>query len=221
MGCWFCGLSASDLSGVFRYTNSNALLWKRCLQRMHIFLGEDAEAPICYYATEPLDNPDLLLFMKDCFFEFHGVPQITTAASTRNPKFSKLILKDLRNQQLTLHRFSILSVNDFRKVIEIFTPEELLDVILIPRFPECSKAKLVGTGKAYSNTERIFPEGTIACVSGFVVNMANKSIRLVTPTRVCKEFPNGEIVLGIRKFNDEDDLENQANELLNALNCCE
>ena len=91
VGCWFCGLSAGRLSGIFRYTDSNALLWRQCLQRMHVLLGEDTEAPICYYATEPLDNPDLLLFLKDCFLEFHGMPQLTTAVPTRDSEFSKLV----------------------------------------------------------------------------------------------------------------------------------
>lgn len=217
VGCWFCGLSAGRLSGIFRYTDSNALLWRQCLQHMHMFLGADTEAPICYYATEPLDNPDLPLFLRDCFLEFHGVPQLTTAVPTRDSEFSKLVLRGLREQQLTLHRFSISSISELHKVMKTFSPEELLDVILMPRFPECPKAKLVRTGRAYEETERTLPGGTIACVSGFVVNMENKSVRLVTPTRACEEFPNGEIVVERRWFDDADDLESQANELLKGL----
>lgn len=217
VGCWFCGLSAGRLSGIFRYTDSNALLWRQCLQHMHVFLGADAEAPICYYATEPLDNPDLPLFLRDCFLEFHGVPQLTTAVPTRDSEFSKLVLRGLREQQLTLHRFSISSISELHNVLKIFSPEELLDVILVPRFPECPKAKLVRVGKAYEEMERTLPRGTIACVSGFVVNMENKSVRLVTPTRTCEEFPNGEIVVEQRWFDDADDLESQVNDLLKEI----
>mgnify|MGYP005802412211 CR=1 FL=1 len=217
VGCWFCGLSADGLSGVFSYTDSNALLWKQCLRHMHMFLGENAEAPICYYATEPLDNPDLSLFFRDCFREFHGVPQLTTAVPTRNLKYTKLVLRELREMQPTLHRFSISSISEFRKVMEMFSPEELLDVALIPRFSECPKAKLVKTGKAYERAKRVTSVGTIACVSGFVVNMDNKSVRLVTPTRACKEFPNGEIIVGIREFDDANDLKIQVKELLKGL----
>lgn len=217
VGCWFCGLSVDRLSGVFRYTDINAVLWKQCLRYMHMFLGEDAEAPICYYATESLDNHDLSLFLRDCFLEFQGVPQFTTAVPTRDPECSKLVLRELRELQLTLHRFSILSINEFQKVMEMFSPEELLDVILMPRFPECPKAKLIETGKAYGKIERALPVGTIACVSGFVVNMDSKTVRLVTPTRACEKFPNGEIILGIQEFDDADDLGKKVNELLQAL----
>lgn len=217
VGCWFCGLGSDKLSGVFRYTNVNAILWKKCLHCMHMFLGEDVEAPICYYATEPLDNQDLLLFLKDCFYEFKGVPQLTTAVATRDFERSKFILQELRKWQPTLHRFSISSINEFQKIMEMFSPEELIDVILMPRFLECTKNKIVGTGKAYGKISRTLPEGTIACVSGFVVNMESKTVRLVTPTCACAKYPNGEIIVGIREFNDADDLEEKVNELLCTL----
>ena len=218
VGCWFCGLSADRLTGVFRYTDINAVLWKQCLQHMHMFLGEDAEAPICYYATEPLDNHDLSLFLRDCFLEFQGVPQFTTAVPSRDPECTKLVLRELRKLQLTLHRFSISSINEFQKVMEMFSPEELLDVILMPRFSECPKTKLIETGKIYGKMKRMIPAGTIACVSGFVVNMESKTVRLVTPTCACERFPNGEIIVGIQEFDDADDLEKKANELLHVLN---
>lgn len=101
--------------------------------------------------------------------------------------------------------------------MEMFSPEELLDVILMPRFLECTKNKIVGTGKAYGKISRTLPEGTIACVSGFVVNMESKTVRLVTPTCACAKYPNGEIIVGIREFNDADDLEEKVNELLCTL----
>ena len=221
VGCWFCGLNANKLSGVFHYTDRNALLWKQCLSCMHMLLGEDVEAPICYYATEPLDNPDLPLFIKDCFCEFHGIPQLTTAVPTRNLRYTKFVLQELAKLQLTLHRFSITSIEEFRKVMEMFSPEELLNVVLMPRFRECPKAKFVKAGKAYENDDRTSLTGTIACVSGFVVNMDSKSVRLVTPTRPCAAFPNGEIVIGMREFNDVDDLKNQVMKLLKIIESCD
>lgn len=217
VGCWFCGLSAGKITGVFRYTDNNALLWRQCLHHMHMFLGESAVAPICYYATEPLDNPDLLLFLRDCFLEFHEIPQLTTSVPTRNINFTRHVLTELRKQQLMLHRFSIRSISEFRKVIEVFSPEELLDVILIPRLSECSNSKLVRVGEAYKKMEETVHEGTIACVSGFVINMENKSVRLVTPTRACKEFPNGEIVVGKRRFDDAYDLRRQINVMMEKI----
>lgn len=171
---------------------------------MHMFLGEDAEAPICYYATEPLDNHDLSLFLRDCFFEFQRLSQFTTAVPTRDSECSKRVLRELRKLQLTLHRFSISSINEFQKVMEMFRPEEVLEVIPMPRFPECPKTKLIEIGKVYGKSERTLPAGTIACVSGGVVNMESKTVRLVTPIRACAKFPNGEIIVGIQEFDDAD-----------------
>ena len=99
----------------------------------------------------------------------------------------------------------------------MFSPEELLDVILMPRFLECPKTKLIETGKVYGKMERTLPAGTIACVSGFVVNMESKTVRLVTPTRACEKFPNGEIIVEIQEFDDADDLERKAYGLLQAV----
>lgn len=217
VGCWFCGLSAGRITGIFRYTDSNTALWKQCLRYIHMFLGEDVEAPICYYATEPLDNPDLPQFMRDYFLEFNAIPQLTTAVPTRNSDFTKHVLNELRNQQLTLHRFSITSLNQFRDVMDTFTPEELLDVVLMPRFRECQNSKLINVGNAYNETEKIEKRGTIACVTGFVINMENRSVRLVTPTCACKEFPNGEIIVGEQQFDDAYDLERKIHNMIMKL----
>lgn len=46
-------------------------------------------------------------------------------------------------------------------------------------------------------------------------------MRLVTPTRPCAVFPNGEIVIGMREFNDVDDLKNQVMKLLKIIESCD
>jgi len=45
-------------------------------------------------------------------------------------------------------------------------------------------------------------EGTIACVSGFVVNMWERSLRLVTPAAASAEHPTGELVYETVSFTD-------------------
>ena len=43
---------------------------------------------------------------------------------------------------------------------------------------------------------------TIACVSGFVVNMFERSVRLVTPVAASDEHPTGEMIFDTATFTD-------------------
>ncbi|MBR3225448.1 MAG: radical SAM family RiPP maturation amino acid epimerase [Atopobiaceae bacterium] len=205
VGCSFCALSAGRLEGAFRHTEANAALWKDVLSCMHAAIGGAAGAALCYYATEPLDNPDYELFLKDFHNEFGEVPQTTTAAATRDLGRTRELLRWGQQTQLHFDRLSLLGKRDADAVLASFTPEELLYTDLLPQFEEAPACSLKRAGRNLGDSRA--EEGTSACASGFIVNMFERSVRLVTPVVASDEHPTGELVYEKAGFSDGASLE--------------
>lgn len=205
VGCPFCAASAERLQGVFRHTEANAALWKDVLARLHTLMGDVAGSGGCYYATEPLDNPDYELFLADFYDEFGCVPQTTTAAATRDLSRTRELLRWGQQTYLHVDRLSLLSKEEGDLIHASFTAEELVYTGLIPQFADSPISSFKKAGRNLSG--EYGEPGTIACVSGFVVNMAERSVRLVTPTMADEEHPTGEIIYEKAGFTDGASLE--------------
>ncbi len=208
VGCPFCGVMAKRLERVCPYDEENAALWQGMLSFLKEAMGDAAGSGTCYYATEPLDNPDYEKFSGDYFRIFGVVPQLTTAASMRKPERTRAYLLDALAKYRRVHRFSVLSLDVLHKIFATFTPEELICVELLPQFTEAPKNCFARAGRARESDSLKVEEGdgnTIACVSGFVVNMAERSIRLITPCGASAEHPTGEIHIAREIFSDLED----------------
>ena len=109
------------------------------------------------------------------------MPQTTTAASVRDIDRTRALL--ISNQACASYylRFSVLSPAMRDKLFTAFTPEELVGVIMLPQFPEAPGSELLPAGRNRGQKETDFVGSTIACVSGFIVNMQDKTVRLETP----------------------------------------
>ncbi len=164
VGCWFCGVSAGRKRGDFLYTPDNARLWRDVLAVLRRAVGPAAASGFCYWATDPLDNPDY-----------------ERAA---------------------------------------FTAEELLHCEIVSQNPEA--VHIQGNAGRARGSERLARTarghglgaidwrqvpGTIACVSGFLLNMVERRVRLVTPCPASDRWPDGYWVLDDARFGDADDLE--------------
>lgn len=217
VGCPFCGVAAKKLQKVFRYTEENRELWRGVLSFMKEIIGAAAGSGTCYYASEPLDNPDYEKFIEDYFEVFDVVPQITTAASMRNPQRTKKILVDFHAKYPRVHRFSVLSLDILRKIYENFSPEELVCVELLPQFVEAPACRFAPAGRArtFERKDKIVDDsGTIACISGFIVNMAEQSVRLITPCIASEECPTGEQIIAKEYFSDLEDFKRIVTKLI-------
>ncbi|MDO4188733.1 MAG: radical SAM family RiPP maturation amino acid epimerase [Lachnospiraceae bacterium] len=200
VGCEFCGLNAGRLKSVFRYTDENAELFRGVLQASKDIIGYAAGSGTMYFATEPLDNPDYELFLKDYREILVENPQITTARSTMHVERLKKLLKTVNEEKQIIYRFSVLSLDMLYQIYDAFTPEELVLVELLPQFPEAPNNHFTKVGKKGSEEEEY--DSTISCVSGFVVNMVRKDVRLTTPCSADKDHPTGEIILERGTFTD-------------------
>lgn len=213
VGCAFCGLSAGRLQSLFRYTEENAQLWREVLSINKEIIGAGGRDAPCYYATEPLDNPDYERLVEDFIAINDALPQITTAVPLRDTARMHAMLGQLEAQRRNFYRFSVRSLEELLAIFREFTPRELLLVELLPQYPEAPSASFARVGRAMENADyadadeagcRDFAQ-TIACISGFVVNMAEKSIRLITPTNASPSHPTGEYVLARAHFTNAAD----------------
>lgn len=200
VGCEFCGLNAGRLKSVFKYTEENAALFKDVLNICKEVVGDAAGSGTLYFASEPLDNPDYELFMKDYVDIFGRIPQITTATVLKHKEQMHKLLKALMEDRRQIYRFSVLSLEHAKEIFDEFTPEELVLVELLPQFEEAPTNNFVNAGRNADKNEEY--GDTISCVSGFIINMARKQIRISTPTWACKEHPTGEYLLYTRDFTD-------------------
>ena len=217
VGCSFCGLSAGRLSAIFRATDENLKLFRDVLNVMKDRLGQAAGNGMLYFATEPLDNPDYEKFEEIHDEIFGQIPQITTAVATRNIERTRKLVEELYEKKGFVHRFTVLSLDMARKILENFSAEELLRVELLPQYNEApgfagyTKAgrELEGDPKAKETDA-----GTIVCVDGFCINFCDRTITMFTPCRVSKANPKGIAEQEAVSFTDGEDFADKLDELI-------
>jgi len=213
MGCWFCGISAEAFKGAWPY-DRNGPLWRSVLGTMVDRFGTAAQTGFCYWATDPMDNPDYDRFVADHRAVTGFLPQTTTAAPLKDIALTRRVLALAAEAQDVVSRFSILSVRELQRVHAAFTPDELLTVELVIQ----AKDSLVGKSAAGRMRDRKLrdqarggekalavreiPEGTIACVSGFLVNMPEGRLQLIAPCRPSDRNPLGYRTYAEGRFTD-------------------
>ncbi|HUM83044.1 MAG TPA: radical SAM family RiPP maturation amino acid epimerase [Lachnospiraceae bacterium] len=195
--CPFCCLDAKSLSGVFRYTPKNQLLWQEILHNTREVLGEIAGSSICYFGTEPFDNPDYEKFITDSRGILDVFPQTTTVASVRNVSRTKKLIELLGKEALydAALRFSVVSLEQLKNIYKYFSIEDLACIEIALNNPE-SLYSYSFSGRARNlkgrYPDKAFEEKTsCVCVNGFVVNMLRKDISLVTAYPPDVEYPLG------------------------------
>jgi radical SAM family RiPP maturation amino acid epimerase len=214
VGCWFCGVAAAEFGRTWPYTDKTAALWRETLATVRDLIGGCAGHGFLYWATDPLDNPDYERFMAD----FHSIagrcPQTTTAQAQKDPERTRQLLRLSHSLGSTIDRFSIIALSSLHRVHEAFSPAELLRVECIPQNREASPAyRKSNSGRARKFAhkrpgELNAPEesSTIACVSGFLFNMIDLSVQLVTPCAASDRWPLGYWVLDQGTFGSAAEL---------------
>src|SRR5262245_30990677 len=227
VGCWFCGVSAERFVGNFAYTAQNARLWREILEHCVDLFGSAAQTGFCYWATDPSDNPDYLRFIADHHAITGSLPQTTTAAPLKNLSFTREVLRLSEQHRCVVNRFSILTLKMLDAVHTAFSAQELMGVELVLQNRESLVPK-AAVGRARERQPRgelgetsvaslsDADYSTIACVSGFLVNMVNRSIRLLTPTRCSDPWPLGYRVFGERQFATAAEFRGAIDDLIEA-----
>lgn len=217
VGCWFCAVAAERLSKIWPYSEENGKLWRDTLQVVKHVIGPAVQYGVCYWATEPLDNPDYEKFIADFHQILGRCPQTTTAVPTRDLNRTANLLKLARELDSHIDRFSVLTLRVLDQIHSAFTPEELLQVELVPQNVEAApRYRKVKAGRArlacdterhHDNVVQEETSSTIACVSGFKINMPEQSIELITPCAASSTWPLGYWVLDTDTFETAADLQ--------------
>lgn len=216
VGCWFCGVAAPKFEYTYPYTEENAALWKELLAVLGEVYGPSVRHGFLYWATDPLDNPDYEHFLAD-FHDVLGIcPQTTSAQGQKNIERSRELLKLSHSLGSQIDRFSIIALNSLSRIHEGFTPEELLRVECVPQNKESAKAantlkSNAGRARKFAKKrgDELVPEGassTIACVSGFLFNMVDKSVKLISPCDANERWPLGYWVIAEGTFSTATEL---------------
>ncbi len=121
-----------------------------------------------------------------------------------------------RQYALPWPRLSVLSRKMLQQIHDLYTPEELRDVQLLIQSKENERPKVSG-GRILDEhsglrdrapdkyLDEIVPQGSIACVSGFLVNMVNQTVKLVSPCYTNNKWPYGYRVFDEASFQGPED----------------
>ncbi len=241
VGCWFCGVGATRFVNAWPYSPENAAMWRQILAVLHDRIGEAARWGFCYWATDPLDNPDYEKFASDFADEMGIFPQTTTAQAHKHLERVRKLLPMSEERGCRVNRFSVLSVKFLEQIHAAFTPEEMLNVEIVSQMPdgtvpkalagdflrrtrekegliEHELAKINRRAVAMPSAEGEEPKyvqpATIACVSGFLLNMALGTVKLISPCAASDRWPLGYIVFDERTFTSAAELESALDELI-------
>ena len=209
--------------------------WRKTLHHLRDKAGTAGRWGFLYWATDPLDIPDYEDFANDFADVFGIFPQTTTAQAHLHLDRLRDLLPMSEARGCRVNRFSVLTEKSLKKIYEYFTPEEMLNVEIVSQMKDASVAK-ANTGdfrslaaqrehvmerekqklkKTAKQIERTLEEdedvslvepGTIACVSGFLLNMMSRTVKLISPCRASETWPLGYIVFDEMTFADADDL---------------
>jgi radical SAM family RiPP maturation amino acid epimerase len=223
VGCWFCSFAANKLSATLDYPQKRGEALSIVRQCCEIFGREMIPMSLPYYRTEPHDNPHYIDFLKD-FEKETGAVLCTSTAVCNDIDWVKDLLNYYQKREdgsvYCWPRLSILSLEALRKIHTSFTPLEIMDMELLIQVKDHVKPKVTG-GRILKeqaglrevedfSTDRgslaaSVPQGTIACVSGFNINLATRSIMIFSPCYTSNKWPHGFRVYGSAVYTDEND----------------
>ncbi|MGI8745787.1 MAG: radical SAM family RiPP maturation amino acid epimerase [Bryobacteraceae bacterium] len=232
VGCWFCAISAERFGGNYVYGDRTRGEWRGVLEALDDALGSAAGSGFCYWATDPLDNPDYEKFASD-FHDILGVfPPITTALALKNPDRMRSLLRLSSAKGCRLNRLSILSLKMLDHVHRGFTAVDLTftemvlqmpDARIFSNFPVTQPAAKVKAGRTLvskpdkRNGERDESlSGTIACIVGFLINMVTRTIQLVSPCIATERWPLGYMIFDEAHFETAEELSHVLNQMIES-----
>lgn len=201
LGCWFCAFSSRKLTMNFSY-EENRDIFNAIIQKcVDMFGKKGASQALLYHGTEPHDNPGYIEFLKD-HAQLTGHSTCTATAVSTDAQWLRRLLSFYRHGNYPWPRLSILSKSILLKVHDLYTADELRDVSLLMQMREHPRPKVSG-GRIFKEeaglralqkkeyVDNIVPQGTIACVSGFLVNLVKQTIKLVSPCYTSSKWPYG------------------------------
>jgi radical SAM family RiPP maturation amino acid epimerase len=209
VGCYFCAFDAPKLQKIFDYSvPENREFFRGIARSLADVMGARVAGQcLLYWSTEPHDNPHYIDFMKE-YGKITGVA-VCTSTARYDEEWIRNLIAFYRPHVLPWPRISVLSKKVMQKLHRQFTPDEFRDVNLImqQRESEVYREKVPGgrpkmlkrleevkdlrdleEGHEAENTA---PQGSIACISGFHINILEKTVKLTSPCFTTQQYPYG------------------------------
>ena len=218
VGCNFCGVNAPRLKRNYPLSEDNALLFEGVVRTLSRVAGPaSSRHGFLYWASDPFDNPDYEGFC-ELFRSAVGVfPHTTTAQPLKNISRTRAFLQEASHQPFVSNRFSILSPGSLSRLFDAFSADELLPVELVIHTPgSLILRQLAGRALDRDTTSGVGGNGgqSIACVSGFLVNMVNREVRLISPYPASDTWPNGYRIFASGSFATVADFQSLVSEMI-------
>ncbi|KJS16129.1 MAG: hypothetical protein VR69_10535 [Peptococcaceae bacterium BRH_c4b] len=225
--CWFCSFSSKKLQKILDYNQSNDFFRGIAQVCTDIFGGKTAGMALLYYATEPCDNPHYIDYMQD-FADITGSYVCTSTAVSTNKKWIDDLLAFYRPKNLPWPRLSVLSTKMLNKIHDQHSPYELRDVSMIMQMKDSERPKVPG-GRIFEEKgdmrerdstnylQNVIPQGSIACVTGFYINLVRKDIKLVSPCFTSEKWPYGYRVFDEASFDTVEDFHSTVLEMIDNM----
>lgn len=211
VGCWFCGISAEKFKGHAEFGDGSE--WRAIVRSVRSILGKGMRCGFCYWATDPLDNPEYVKYMTVFHEEVGTLPQTTSAIPLRNPELTRAVLRKRQECGGVVDRFSIMTTRKLIEVHQTFTPEELMAVELVLQMNNVKSTAKFKSGRTFREgkgkdvvAKYNATDGTIACVTGFLINIVKKTVKLISPTMPSEKWPDGYVIYDERTFTTGEDL---------------
>ncbi len=215
VGCWFCAFSTGRLKKNFDYNENRGLFADIVNECVALFGKEETSTALLYYGTEPHDNPNYLDFVKD-YENITGSPVCTSTAVPTDEAWIRELIAYYRKGNHPWPRMSVLTKKTLYDIHDLYTPEELRDVELLLQMKDQPREKVRG-GRILEESEglrgvengnyleSVVPQGSIACVTGFLVNLVNRTIHLISPCYTSNLWPRGYRIFDEDSFTDAGD----------------
>ena len=211
VGCTFCAFDAQKHETNFDFNKSgNVELFRAVAGAFKTVMGDGCGGGMLYYATEPNDNPNYIDFL-DEYYKVTGYKLCTSTA-----RYDLDWLQRLKDFYSTPYpqpwpRVSVLSKHCMEKIHRHFAPIDFIYPWLLAQSIEMEderqkvpggrekfgmkKLQEVRDARAYHSPEDVdystIPQGSIACVTGFKVNMVNKTITATSPCYTSQKWSHG------------------------------
>ena len=207
--CGFCAFDAGKLQTVFDLSRpENREQVRAVASGMVNVLGWPAAHGMLYWSTEPHDNPHYVKLLR--FWQELTGAVLCTATARADADWVGELIGYYSTIPSQWPRISVLSRKIMQRLHKTFTPMEMRDTTLLmqQKDAEVFRAKVPGGRERmlqqlveaddlrdvdFENLPEGFrpPQGSIACISGPLVNMVNRTVKLISPCYTSMEHRYG------------------------------
>lgn len=197
--CDYCAFNVGRLTDIAKFTHENQKQFRQILFFLSEFFGKAANTGLLYFATEPFDNPDYEQYLQVFHQVFGVIPHTTTAAWFKDIERTKRLIKKIEEKDGERLRLSVNSLDCLALCMRSFTAKEMENVRLILNNPGAIRViRKAGRGAHVPGAI----EGSIACLTGFIFNLSDRTIRLISPRYDLKKYPLGYRTFAKESFDD-------------------